>query len=132
MGSQRSSTPFPSECGKTRLSLYGWRSGREFTKSTMPRARSSTKSTIRIFSSISSTTTSQQKIASSNSSRKSSENEKRERERVAQNRSRFKIQTYIYLFLCTSYLIHVVSISSPSPLHSSFPKPAESLLLFLF
>merc|ERR1712157_166279 len=57
---------------------------------------------------------------------------RKERERVAQNRSRFKIQTYIYLFLCTSYLIHVVSITSPSSLHSSFPKPADSLLLFLF
>merc|ERR1712157_115235 len=62
----------------------------------MPLARSSTKSTIRIFSSISSTTTSQQKIASSNSSRKSSGNEKREREsRRIEAVSKFK-RTFIY------------------------------------
>merc|ERR1712174_56506 len=115
------------ECGKTRLSLYGWRSGREFTKSTMPRARSSTKSTIRIFSSISSTTTSQQKIAFSNSSRKLSGNEKRESHAESKPFQNSNVHLFIFVHkLSHSRCFNFISEFAPF----IFPEPRRIFITF--
>merc|ERR1739838_575269 len=136
--SLQSSIQYLSECGKTRRSLCGWKSGLVSTTRTNPPRRSFIKSTIRISSSTSSTTTSPRRIASSNCSKKSSENEmerekpvssssslsssssssssfncskkssENEMERDNPSQSHYRIVRY--LFLCTRYLIHILPL----------------------